>query len=210
MDLMSIRLCDKMTLMETEFNQSKDNLNQEKKPSTFKQSVIEMAKFIFFALLVVIPIRIFIAQPFIVSGTSMFPTFKNGDYLIVDEISYRLSEPKRGDVVVFKYPRDTKKYFIKRIIALPGETIDVKNGITTIINKEYPEGFQIDEPYLETQMKENYKEELKGGEYYVMGDNRPYSLDSRSWGVLPKNLIVGKPFLQLFPLNKISVWPGKF
>src|SRR3989338_9340260 len=92
---------------------------------SFFKEAWETVRFIFIALLIVIPIRLFIAQPFIVSGASMDPTFTDGQYLIVDEVSYRFNEPIRGDVIIFKYPKDPKKYFIKRIIGLPRHTVSI-------------------------------------------------------------------------------------
>ena len=115
---------------------------------TIGQSIWELVLFVFIAVIVILPFRIFIAQPFIVSGSSMVPTFENGQYLIVDELSYKISTPKRDDVVVFKYPNDTTKYFIKRIIGLPGETVDVTENDVTITNKEHPDGFKLDQPFV--------------------------------------------------------------
>ena len=99
---------------------------------TKKQSFFELIRFIFIALIIVVPIRILVAEPFVVSGNSMVPTFENENYLIVDKISYRLSDPKRDDVVIFRYPKDQTKFFIKRIIGLPNETIQINNGKVTI------------------------------------------------------------------------------
>ena len=149
------------------------------------QSFWELVRFAIVAIAIVIPVRIFIAQPFIVSGSSMVPTFQDGQYLIVDELSYRLSEPKRDDVVIFKYPNDQKKYFIKRIIGLPNEIVDVNGSEVTITNKEYPDGLKLDQPYVKNISEDNKHFELKSNEYFVMGDNRPSSADSRSWGAVP-------------------------
>ncbi|MBX4198453.1 signal peptidase I [Candidatus Parcubacteria bacterium] len=172
----------------------------------------EIIRFTLFALLIVLPIRLFIAQPFIVSGASMDPTFENGEYLIVDQLSYRLNNPDRGEVIIFRYPRDETKYFIKRVIGLPGETVEIDGTEVTIKNKEHPEGLKLTEPYI---IERNQKEEmmtvtLKDDQYFVMGDNRRQSSDSRSWGTLSRNLVVGTPFVRLFPLNRISVYPGNY
>ena len=175
-----------------------------------EQTGWDLLRFALIAVIVVIPIRIFIAQPFVVSGSSMVPTFENGNYLIIDEISYRLNDPKRDDVVVFKYPGDTSKYFIKRIIGLPSETVDIKDSIVTITNKEHPKGFQLDEPYVLNQSQTTNRFELKNNEYFVMGDNRSASSDSRYWGAVPRNLLIGKAFLRLFPVNVLRVWPGYY
>lgn len=177
----------------------------------WKTDVGELIRFTLIALIIVIPIRFFIAQPFIVSGTSMFPTFHNKDYLIVDEISYKLSEPHRGDVVIFKYPKDTTKYFIKRIIGLPGETISIKAGKITIKNADHLNGIVLDEPYIENHSEDSMGEKILGAdEFFVMGDNRTASSDSRYWGTLPRKLMTGRALLRLFPFSDIHVMPGKF
>jgi signal peptidase I len=175
-----------------------------------KQSFWELVRFALIAIIIVIPIRIFIAQPFIVSGTSMVPTFQNGQYLIVDEISYRFENPQRDDVVVFRYPLDQTKFFIKRIIGLPGETVDIQGSTVTITNKEHPEGFTLSEPFIKNISDNNTHFVLTNDEYFVMGDNRPASSDSRYWGAVPKNLLVGKVFLRLLPVNEIGVYPGSY
>lgn len=174
------------------------------------QSFWELARFAIIAIAIVVPIRIFIAQPFIVSGSSMVPTFEDGQYLVVDEISYRLSDPERDDVVIFKYPNDTKKFFIKRIIGLPNETVDIKGNEVTIINKEHPDGFKLDQPYVKNTTNNDIHFELKNDEYFVMGDNRIASSDSRYWGAVPKKLLVGRAFLRLLPINKIGILPGNY
>jgi signal peptidase I len=168
----------------------------------------EVFKFALIALAVVLPIRFFVAQPFIVSGSSMDPTFMNGQYIIVDELSYRFENPKRDDVVIFNYPQDVSKYFIKRIIGLPGETVTIKGTTITIRNAAHPEGMVLQEPFIPKQSDNNLTATLKNDEYFVMGDNRPASFDSRFWGPLPKNLIIGKPFVRLLPLRTFGVFPG--
>ena len=175
-----------------------------------KETIWELVRFAFIAIAVVIPIRIFIAQPFIVSGSSMFPTFKNGDYLVVDEISYRLKNPERFDVIIFRYPHDHTKYFIKRIIGLPNEKIDIKEGIITVTNSEHPDGLILEQPYVQNESDGNAHYELKEGEYFVMGDNRLASSDSRYWGALKRNLIIGKAFIRLLPIQNIDLLPGHY
>lgn len=184
-----------------------ENTGQEGK-QTFKQSFWELVRFALIAVAIVLPVRMFIAQPFIVSGSSMVPTFENGQYLIVDEITYRFQEPKRGDVIVFRYPNDTKKFFIKRIIGLPGETVDVKKEETIITNKENPDGFTLDQSYVANHSEDNSHIVLKNDEYFVMGDNRSGSSDSRSWGPVQKKLLIGRAFLRLLPVKEIGVLPG--
>ncbi len=181
---------------------------KEKEGGGFWSFLWEVAQFAFLAVIIVVPIRVFIAQPYIVSGASMSPTFESGDYIIVDQLSYRFENPERGDVIIFRYPVDPSKFFIKRIIGLPRETIDIQKGIVTIKNEEYPEGARIEEPYNKPPFNDTITKTLNDGEYFVMGDNRHQSLDSRSWGALPLKLIAGRAFLRLFPVTDISYLPG--
>lgn len=164
-------------------------------------------------VLVFFVIRPFFMEPFVVSGQSMYPNFDNKDYLIIEKLSYRFGEPMRGDVVVFKYPQNPDQYFIKRIIALPGETITIKNGRVYILNAQYPEGELLDERFLPQQgvTESRYVETLQlgGKDYFVMGDNRDHSSDSRFWGPLPEADLVGKVWLRLLPLDNIGV-PGHY
>lgn len=167
--------------------------------------VWETAKVIIISLAIIVPIRYYLIQPFFVKGASMEENFHDGDYLLVDEISYRFSEPSRGDVVVFRYPENPSQYFIKRIIGLPGETIEIKNGQVTIYNSQTPKGFVLNETYLslEQTTSGNIVEGLSQQEYYVLGDNRLQSSDSRRWGPLGENYITGKVFVRLWPFNNI-------
>ncbi len=143
----------------------------------------------------------------------MEPTFLNNDYLIVDELSYRLNDPKRGDVVIFKYQAEDdgkQKYFIKRIIGLPGETVDIRNGVVTIFNTENPQGLILNEEYIKELPTNFMSISLENDKYFVMGDNRAVSYDSRSWGPLGKDEIVGKAFLRLLPIKEIDFLPGSY
>lgn len=177
---------------------------------SFGDFIKDVFKFTLLSLIIVIPIRVFIAQPFLVSGSSMVPTFQDGEYLIIDEISYYINEPKRGDVVVFKYPYDLSKYFIKRIIGLPNETVEIDNGKVLIRNKEHPEGISLDESYLGDANWGTRKMSmtLSDDEYFVMGDNRNASSDSREWGALPAEFITGHVKLRLLPVNRVGISPG--
>lgn len=177
---------------------------------TRMQSFWELVRFAIIALIVVIPIRMFVAEPFIVSGSSMVPTFQNGDYLIIDKISYELGSPKRDDVVVFRYPGDTTKFFIKRIIGLPGETVDIKGNDVTITNIAHPEGLKLTQDFVKNPANNETHAELKNDEYFVMGDNRSASSDSRYWGSVKTNLLIGKAMLRLLPISKIDFWPGNY
>jgi signal peptidase I len=184
--------------------------NSEPKKENF---IVELFKFTVIALAVVLPIRFFIAQPFVVQGASMDPTFATGEYLIINQLGYHLGNPQRGDVIVFKFPKDETKYFIKRVIGLPGEEVIIKNTSVIIKNKDNPQGFTLPEPYISVQNErsETYDSGIIGtDQYFVMGDNRLQSYDSRSWGILSRDFIIGTPFVRLFPLAKISLFPGGF
>ena len=181
---------------------------QEQAPKK-KDGFFEMIRFILMAVAIVLPIRILVAQPFIVSGSSMIPTFENNEYLIVDQLTYRFDEPKRGDVIVFRFPLDTSKFFIKRVIGLPNETVSIKDGNVTITTVEDEEVI-LDEPYVNNIAKDTMSVTLKSNEYFVMGDNRLASSDSRSWGVLPKDKIMGKAFVRLLPVESIDFHPGEY
>jgi len=180
---------------------------QEKGIKKYAIFVWEIVKIAIIALVIVLPIRYFLFQPFIVSGASMAPNFATGDYLIVDEISYRLSNPQRGDVIVFNagfIPGYAGQRFIKRVIGLPGETVDVTNGQVEIIKDG--KTTILDEKYLPADLK-TYQDAnitLKSDQYFVLGDNRQYSYDSRYWGVVPRSDIIGKALLRVFPITSLS------
>lgn len=169
----------------------------------------ELLRFAIIAVIVVLPIRLFVASPFIVSGASMEPTFLNGEYIIVDELSYHFEKPARGEVIIFRYPKDTSKFFIKRVIGLPTETIEIKDGKVTISNASGVTQ-KLTEPYVKYPLGGNLKRTLGPDEYFVMGDNRAASSDSRFWGTLPEKLIVGRALLRLVPIKTISAFPGKY
>jgi signal peptidase I len=198
--------------MEQKIEPTKPEEKTEEKtqPKTKAQSFWELVRFAIIAFIIVIPVRLFVAEPFIVSGSSMVPTFTNGDYLIVDKISYELGTPKRDDVVVFRYPRDTTKFFIKRIIGLPNETVDIKGNDVTITNGAHTQGFKLDQPFVKNPANNDTHIVLKSDEYFVMGDNRSGSSDSRVWGPVRRSLLTGRAFLRLLPVNKIDVLPGNY
>ena len=151
----------------------------------------------------------FIAQPFVVSGSSMIPTFEDGEYLIVDEISYRFSDPMRGEVIIFQYPKDTSKFFIKRIIGLPFETVEIRDGNIVVTNTAHPDGIVVAEPYLTEFSHESFSITLGADEFFVLGDNRPASSDSRVWGPLHRDFIIGKALVRLLPLERAMLNPGQ-
>lgn len=168
----------------------------------------EIATLVVLVVLIVLPVRIFIAQPFVVDGRSMHPTFKDRDYLIVDELTYRFAPPKRGDVVVFRYPNDPSVFYIKRIIGLPGETVHVTQGEVSVTRAD---GTTLDlaEPYVVREDATYTLDAALGAEqYFVMGDNRPESSDSRVWGALPRENIMGRAYVRILPFANAAVLPG--
>jgi len=160
------------------------------------------------AIVTVLVIRTFLIQPFLVSGASMEPNFSGGDYLIIDEIAYRFREPQRGEVIVFRYLDDKKTFFIKRIIGLPGERIKISNGKVLIFNEENKDGLILKEDYILTKeiTSGNVDMVLSETQYFVLGDNRLHSFDSRGWGPLPENNLIGIVRLRLWPLNKLDIY----
>ncbi|MCX6715868.1 MAG: signal peptidase I [Candidatus Taylorbacteria bacterium] len=189
-------------------------MNTEK---SFWQGIMEWVRVIVIAFIIAIPVRLFIAEPFIVNGASMDPTFSTGQFLIVDRLTYRFESPKRGDVIVFEYPNNPSVYYIKRIIGLPGERVRMSEGKVSIEQVAAGKTFTIDEPYVknyhishETIILPETKEPLGKDQYVVMGDNRAESSDSRVWGPLDNHFIIGKPIVRLWPLTTNSLKPGEY
>jgi signal peptidase I len=187
--------------------------------------IFEIVKIVLLAFIIIVPIRVFLFQPFFVQGASMEPNFEDNQYLIINEFGYKdtslglggknlvnigsFKNMERQTVVVFRYPLDTSKYFIKRVIGLPGEKIEVRNGMVKIYNQGNPDGFILNEDkYLGKNVKTNGELtiDLKNDEYFVMGDNRMFSSDSRTWGPVPKRDIMGKVLVRAWPLDKMSVY----
>ncbi len=170
----------------------------------------ETIKVVVVSLAIILPIRYFLVQPFFVKGASMEPTFEDGNYILIDEISYRLHEPKRGDIIVFRFPQEQTQFFIKRIIGLPGETVEVKNDQITIYNKDNPNGFILDEnqylpKYQQTLGNSRFTIDLNN--YFVLGDNRTRSSDSRIWGEVNKSLVTGRVFFRALPIKNLGRFP---
>ena len=171
--------------------------------------VWEVSKIVLIALIIVVPIRFFVFQPFFVKGQSMEPNFYNSDYLIVDEFTYNFKAPERGDVIVFKYPRDPHQKYIKRIIGLPEETIEIQDN--QIIISKYLDTMILDESeYLPVSVSTSGTVRITLGEdeYFVMGDNRTASSDSRRWGALPEENIIGRAILRPWPLEAYAKIDG--
>ncbi len=154
-------------------------------------------------------VYIFLFQPHQVDGQSMEPNFHNGEYILTDKISYRIHEPKRGDVIVFHSPQDENVDFIKRIIGIPGDQIRLAGGYI------YLNGVKLAEEYINEPgnvlpgrfLRDGAEVEIPSGQYFVMGDNRNHSSDSRDWGLLSLNGIVGRAFFRYWPLSQFGVVP---
>lgn len=186
--------------------------------------LLEIIKVFAWALVIILPIRIFLFQPFFVQGASMEPNFKDGDYLVVNELGYKKTEVgafgvhlfsvemmkdlNRQEVVVFRYPRNPDQYFIKRIIGLPGERVKISEGKVKVFNKENPNGLSLDENgYLPNGLSTSGSTDitLNEDQYFVLGDNRQNSSDSRVWGPLPKDDVIGKVLIRAWPISKAEI-----
>lgn len=170
----------------------------------------ETLKVVVISLLIIVPIRYFLVQPFFVKGASMEPTFDDGNYILIDEISYRFRPPQRGEIVVFRFPQDRSQFFIKRIVGLPEETLEVKDNKITVYSKDNPKGVVLDESsYLAPEEKTlgTFRTKVDVNEYYVLGDNRSHSSDSRVWGAVNRSLITGRVFFRALPFRHFGTFP---
>lgn len=174
----------------------------------FFSFVLELIKVVIISLAIILPIRYFLIQPFYVKGASMEPSFYDHEYLIIDEISYRFREPQRGDIIVFRYPQNPQEYFIKRLIGLPGEKVQLKDGDVYLSSQQSPDGFKLNEPYLSPGTKTyGFNEEILSlgqAEFYLLGDNRNSSKDSRSFGPVNKSFIIGRVLFRGWPVSRIN------
>lgn len=182
--------------------------NQKEQGDSFISVVWETLRYALIAAAIIIPIRIFIAQPFVVQGNSMYPTFKGGEYLIVNELTKYIGKYERGDVVILRYPNDPSKYFIKRVIGLPGDTVTVTDGEVSITSPTRTTPLVLHEDYVKYPKRDSSSRTLDEHEYFVMGDNRAQSSDSRVWGPVPDRLMDGKALIRLFPFTRMNWKPG--
>lgn len=169
--------------------------------------ILEVIQIIVISSAIIIPIRYFLVQPFYVKGASMEPNFYDDEYLIIDEITFRFREPERGEIVVFRYPKDPSQFFIKRIVGLPGETVEITGGEVIIYNDFYPNGFTLEEDYI-TDDRTDGKERvtLTQDEYYILGDNRDSSLDSRSFGPITDDHLIGRVWFRGLPVSRFATF----
>ena len=179
--------------------------------SIFKSALqyfLELVHIVVISLAIIIPIRYFLIQPFYVKGASMEPNFYDHEYLIIDEISYRLRKPQRGEIIVFKYPNDPSQYFIKRVVGMPGETVEIKDGRVRIYPTENSVGYYLNEGQYLTDVDtfSDKKFDIGADEYFVLGDNRPSSLDSRVFGPIHENAVVGRVWLRGWPATKFRIF----
>lgn len=179
------------------------------KVKNFLDFSFETIRVVIVSLIIIFIVRSFVIQPFFVKGSSMMPNFHDGDYLIVNELSYEVGQPQRGDVVIFRYPGNPSEFFIKRVIGLPGETVEIRNNTITVYNDQHPDGFVLDESrYLAKSVVTagNVLQKLGDDEYYVLGDNRTASSDSRAWGVLERRYVIGKAWVRAWPFDSFRVF----
>ena len=170
--------------------------------------ILEVLQIILISSAIIVPIRYFLIQPFYVKGASMEPNFYDQEYLIIDELTWRTRLPERGEIVVFRYPRDPSQFFIKRVIGLPGETVQVGDGHVTIFNTEHPNGVLLTEPYLGDVLTSGTKKvTLASDEYYVLGDNRGESMDSRIFGPVTRDHFIGRVWVRGLPVSRATTFP---
>jgi signal peptidase I len=183
-------------------------LEEDERPSSLLFWIIGI-------IILVKSVQGFIIQPFIVDGSSMLPTYHNKEFLLVDKFSYLVGKPSRGDVMIFKLYEGgttpyTGKYLIKRVIGLPGERVVVNNGVTTVYNKANPTGFVVDESFIVyKEPRKNSDVTLDDHHYFMMGDNRSQSYDSRDWGPLDAKNIKGQVLLRIYPFSTFGYEPGR-
>lgn len=190
--------------MDEENNQNYDTKNE------ILAFIWETVKVVVISLVIILPIRYYLVQPFFVKGASMEPNFEDGDYLLVDELSYRFRDVQRGEVIVFRYPQQPSQFFIKRVVGLPGETVQIKDDKVTIFNAKNLDGLMLNEAYLAPEQKTlgTATTKLDDNEYFVLGDNRLQSSDSRRWGPVNRTLVTGRAFLRPWPFTRASKIPA--
>jgi len=190
---------------EENYSVSNETIGKRERGLLYKVSIffLELIKVALLAGITIGLVRYFLFKPFYVKGQSMEPNFHEKDYLIIDEISYRFRSPERGEVIVFKSPVG-KDFYLKRILGLPGERIRVENNKVIIYNEANPQGFVVEENYLAEKTEGSINQTLGENEYFVMGDNRDASYDSRRFGPILTSDIVGKAWFRGWPFSRVS------
>lgn len=178
--------------------------------------VSELLHVVIISLAIILPVRYFLIQPFYVKGASMEPNFQDHEYLVIDELSYRFRDPARGDIVVFRYPNDPSQYYIKRVIGLPGERVRVSDNGVWVFNASHPNGTKLDESgYLDAAVPTNCDRQgincdkditMGADEYFLMGDNRENSSDSRLFGPVTRDFLIGRVWVRGWPPEKFRVF----
>lgn len=172
----------------------------------FALFIAEIVQIAVLALAIILPVRYFLIQPFVVKGASMEPNFYDNEYLIIDELTFRFRNPERGEIVVFRPPQHEDQYYIKRVIGLPGETVEIRNGMITIYNLESPNGFVLTEYYIGEVTEGRDRRTLGADEFYVLGDNRDASLDSRYFGAVTMDEFIGRVWVRGLPFDRVSTF----
>lgn len=192
-----------------EENETQQQVGQQ---SDIVKFLAELVRTAIIVALLTIGIRTFILQPFVVEGESMSPTFHTSDYLLINKLGYRLGEPQRGDIVVFKFPGNLSINYVKRVIGLPGDHIIIADGHVKVITPSDASGVTLDEAYLPSgvtttpvdgQATADYI--VPANNYFVLGDNRSNSSDSREWSFLPKEDLIGRVVVRAYPFNEAEI-----
>ena len=178
--------------------------------------LLDFLETIALAFVIFLVIDTFVMQPHVVKGNSMLPNFHTGERIFTESVGYRFGTPKRGDIIVFRYPYAPDNEYIKRIIGLPGDEIRLSAGGVTIIDALHPQGFTLKEPYLGRDVRttgkkflpDNTTYKVPDNAYFVLGDNRQESSDSREWGSVPKNNLIGRVFVRYWPPSALSLIQG--
>lgn len=177
----------------------------EQEKRGFKNLAFDILQTLVLALAIFMIVYLFLFQPHQVKGESMFPTLENSEYLLTEKISYRFGQPERGDIIVFESPPNPSEDFIKRIVALPGEEVKISQGHVVVNGKPLEENYLPENTY--TSEGTFNRVSLGDDEYFVLGDNRNNSSDSRRWGPVKRKAVVGKSWIIYWPLNKFASTP---
>lgn len=173
---------------------------------------LELIKIVLLAAVTIGFVRYFLFKPFYVKGKSMEPTFHENEYLIIDKITYRIralehkDEVHRGDVIVLVSPVDSKEHYLKRVVGLPNERITISDNKIIIYNTDFPQGMVLEEPYVHVPTAGAVTYTLKDDEYFVLGDNREQSFDSRRFGPIKRDAIVGRAWFRGWPFSRIMIF----